>query len=327
MKNLILVRSPMRISFVGGGTDIKEYYENFGGSVFNASINKYVYILINKHHDKKKCILKYSKSENVNSVKDIKHPLIRNCLALTKIWGLDIHSIADVPGGTGLGSSSSFTVSLINALHYYKNKKLSKHDLAKKACHVEINLLKAPVGKQDQYAASYGGVNTFIFKKNNDVIVKKFINKLAIKNLKNNLLLINTNTQKINIPTLHEQRKNIMKGGKYWDNLKFMKDSVEIFKKNLIKNDLKVCGQILHENWKKKITFSKNINNPLFQEIYDESLKSGAYGGKICGAGGRGFLLLISPKQNHKIIKKKLNKLEFLDFNFDYSGSKQVILQ
>ena len=327
MKKLILVRSPMRISFVGGGTDIKEYYENFGGSVFNASINKYVYILINKYHDKKKCILKYSKSENVNSLKDIKHPLIRNCLALTKIWGLDIHSIADVPGGTGLGSSSSFTVSLINALHYYKNKKLSKHDLAKKACHVEINLLKAPVGKQDQYAASYGWVNTFIFKKNNDVIVKKFLNKSAIKNLKNNLLLINTNTQKINIPTLHEQRKNIMKGGKYWDNLKFMKDSVEIFKKNLIKNDLKVCGQILHENWKKKITFSKNINNPLFQEIYDESLKSGAYGGKICGAGGRGFLLLISPKQNHKIIKKKLNKLEFLDFNFDYSGSKQVILQ
>ena len=327
MKKLILVRSPMRISFVGGGTDIKEYYENFGGSVFNASINKYVYILINKYHDKKKCILKYSKSENVNSVKDIKHPLIRNCLALTKIWGLDIHSIADVPGGTGLGSSSSFTVSLINALHYYKNKKLSKHDLAKKACHVEINLLKAPVGKQDQYAASYGGVNTFIFKKNNDVIVKKFLNKSAIKNLKNNLLLINTNTQKINIPTLHEQRKNIMKGGKYWDNLKFMKDSVEIFKKNLIKNDLKVCGQILHENWEKKITLSKKINNPLFQEIYDESLKSGAYGGKICGAGGRGFLLLISPKQNHKIIKKKLNKLEFLDFNFDYSGSKQVILQ
>ena len=317
----------MRISFVGGGTDIKEYYENFGGSVFNASINKYVYILINKYHDKKKCILKYSKSENVNSLKDIKHPLIRNCLALTKIWGLDIHSIADVPGGTGLGSSSSFTVSLINALHYYKNKKLSKHDLAKKACHVEINLLKAPVGKQDQYAASYGGVNTFIFKKNNDVIVKKFHNKSAIKNLKNNLLLINTNTQKINISTLHEQRKNIMKGGKYLDNLKFMKDSVEIFKKNLIKNDLKVCGQILHENWKRKITFSKKINNPLFQEIYDESLKSGAYGGKICGAGGRGFLLLISPKQNHKIIKKKLNKLEFLDFNFDYSGSKQVILQ
>ena len=327
MKKLILVRSPMRISFVGGGTDIKEYYENFGGSVFNASINKYVYILINKYHDKKKCILKYSKSENVNSLKDIKHPLIRNCLALTKIWGLDIHSIADVPGGTGLGSSSSFTVSLINALHYYENKKLSKHDLAKKACHVEINLLKAPVGKQDQYAASYGGVNTFIFKKNNDVIVKKFLNKSAIKNLKNNLLLINTNTQKINIPTLHEQRKNIMKGGKYWDNLKFMRDSVEIFKKNLIKNDLKVCGQILHENWKKKITFSKKINNPLLQEIYDESLKSGAYGGKICGAGGRGFLLLISPKQNHKIIKKKLNKLEFLDFNFDYSGSKQVILQ
>ena len=325
MKKLILFRSPMRISFVGGGTDIKEYYENFEGSVFSASINKYVYILINKYHDKKKCVLKYSKSENVNSVKDIKHPLIRNCLALTKIWGLDIHSIADIPGGTGLGSSSSFTVSLLNALYYYKNRKLSKHDLAKKACHVEINLLKAPVGKQDQYAASYGGINTFIFKKNEDVIVKKFLNKSVIKNLKNNLLLINTNTHKKNISTLNEQKKNIMKGGKYLDNLKFMKDSVEIFKNNLISNDLKACGQILDENWRKKITLSKKINNPLFQEIYNESLKSGAYGGKICGAGGRGFLLLISPKRNHKIIKKKLNKLEFLDFNFDYSGSKQII--
>ena len=325
MKKLILFRSPMRISFVGGGTDIKEYYENFEGSVFSASINKYVYILINKYHDKKKCVLKYSKSENVNSVKDIKHPLIRNCLALTKIWGLDIHSIADIPGGTGLGSSSSFTVSLLNALYYYKNRKLSKHDLAKKACHVEINLLKAPVGKQDQYAASYGGINTFIFKKNEDVIVKKFLNKSVIKNLKNNLLLINTNTHKKNISILREQRKSIMKGGKYLDNLKFMNDSVEIFKNNLISNDLKVCGQILDENWRKKISLSKKINNPLFQEIYNESLKSGAYGGKICGAGGRGFLLLISPKRNHKAIKKKLSKLEFLDFEFDNLGSRHLI--
>ena len=280
---------------------------------------------MNKYHDKRKCVLKYSKTENVNSLKDIKHPLIRNCLALTKIWGLDIHSISDIPGGTGLGSSSSFTVSLLNALYSYKNKKLSKYDLANKACHVEINLLKAPVGKQDQYAASYGGINTFIFKKNEDVIVKKFLNKSVIKNLKNNLLLINTNTHKKNISTLNEQKKSIMKGGKYLDNLKFMKDSVEIFKNNLIKNDLKVCGQILDENWRKKISLSKKVNNPLFQEIYNESLKSGAYGGKICGAGGRGFLLLISPKRNHKIIKKKLNKLEFLDFNFDYSGSKQII--
>ena len=194
----------MRISFVGGGTDIKEYHANIEGSVFNASINKYVYILINKYHDKKKCILKYSKSESVNSVKDIKHPLIRNCLALTKIWGLDIHSIADIPGGTGLGSSSSFTVSLLNALYHYKNKKISKADLAKKACHVEIDLLKAPVGKQDQYAAAYGGVNTLVFKKNGNVIVKKFNNKSVIKNLKNNLLLINTNTHKKNISALRE---------------------------------------------------------------------------------------------------------------------------
>jgi D-glycero-alpha-D-manno-heptose-7-phosphate kinase len=325
MKKLIVVRSPMRISFVGGGTDIKEYYKNYGGSVFSASIDKYVYIVINQYHDKKKCVLKYSKTENINSVKDIKHPLIRNCLAMTKIWGLDIHSIADIPGGTGLGSSSAFTVSLLNALYHYKNIKFNKHDLAKKACYVEVDLLKSPVGKQDQYASSYGGINTFNFKKNGEVITKKFNNKSVINNLKKNLLLINTNTNKKNIYTLHEQRKNILKGGKYLDNLKFMNDSVEIFKNNLMKNDLKICGQILDENWRKKITLSKKINNTLIKEIYDESLKSGAYGGKICGAGGRGFLLLICPKKKHKIIKKKFSKLEFLDFNFDYFGSKRIL--
>ena len=137
MNNFVATMTPMRISFVGGGTDFKEYYQiNNGGAVLNAAINKYVYIIINKYHDPKKCLLKYSKSEIVNKIKDIKHPLIKGCLIKMKIWGLDINSVADIPAGTGLGSSSSFTVGLINALEYYRGRSISKIDLANKACNI-----------------------------------------------------------------------------------------------------------------------------------------------------------------------------------------------
>jgi D-glycero-alpha-D-manno-heptose-7-phosphate kinase len=326
MNELLVVKAPLRISLVGGGTDIKNFYTKEEGSVFSAAINKYVYIIIKKYHDQSKCILKYSSSENVKNLNEIKHPLIRNCLRTTQVWGVDIHSIADIPGGTGLGSSSSFTVALLHALNTYKGQNLSKPILANKACHVEINLCKAPIGKQDQYAASFGGINTFNFKKNGNVTVKKFINKKAIKSLHNNLILINTGIIKKNELILKDQIKNISKGGKYFSNLELINNSVEVFKKSLIKNDIKLCGEILDENWKRKITLSKMIRNQLIDEIYHESMVAGAYGGKVCGAGGRGFLMLLCPKSKQKLLKRKFSKLEFLNFNFDFEGSKLLKL-
>jgi len=326
MNDLIVVKAPLRISLAGGGTDIKNFYSKENGNVFSAAINKYVYIIIKKYHDKSKCILKYSNSENVNNLNDIKHPLIRNCLKTTNVWGVDIHSIADIPGGTGLGSSSSFTVALLHALYTYKGLKISKPLLAQKACHVEIDLSKSPIGKQDQYAAAFGGFNTFNFKKNGTVKVDKFINKNAINSLKENLLLINTGIIKKNELILKDQIKNISNGGEHFSNLKYINNLVKIFKSTLLKNDIKACGEILDENWRRKITLSKKIKNHFIDEIYQEALKSGAYGGKVCGAGGRGFLMLICPKRKHKLLKNKFKKLEFLNFDFDFQGSRSVEL-
>ena len=162
-KKIVIVRSPLRISFVGGGTDIKEFYSKYEGEIFSAAINKYVHIIINQYHDNSRCLLKYSKTENVKHFNQIQHPLIKNVLKLTKIWGVDINSISDVSSGTGLGSSSSFTVSLLKAVNYMKGREINKEKLAEKASFVEINMSKSPIGKQDQYAASYGGINYFKF--------------------------------------------------------------------------------------------------------------------------------------------------------------------
>ena len=311
----------MRISFVGGGTDFKDYYKKFNGSVFSTSINKYVYIAINQFHDANKCLLKYSKSEHVKKLDDIKHPLIKNALSITKLWGLDINSIADIPSGTGLGSSSSFTVGLVHALNLIKKKRIKKNMLASDACKIEINMANSPIGKQDQYAAAFGGLNKFEFKKNENVIITNFNNQIDISSFKNNLIVFNTRIQKNNFKILNEQTKNI-KNGSHFENLHHMKKSVNDFITNLKAGDYKTCGEIIDFNWRLKKNLSTNIDNNFINEVYNLAKINGAYGGKILGAGGRGYLLIIAPKKNHKTIKKKLFKLEELKFNFDTEGSK-----
>ena len=326
MKNFVATKTPMRISFVGGGTDFKEFYKNNnGGAVLNAAINKYVYIIINKYHDPKKCLLKYSKSEIVNKIKDIKHPLIKGCLIKMKIWGLDINSVADIPAGTGLGSSSSFTVGLINALEYYRGRSISKIDLANKACNIEINQLKLPTGKQDQFAASFGGLNLIKFKSNGQTKVEKINNNKIIDFLNKNILIINTGVIKKNKAVLTEQVKNIKKGKKFFDHLNFMRDSVFEFKNSLMRSDIQACGDILDENWERKKELATGISNSYINEMYKDSIKCGALGGKILGAGGRGYLMLICPENRRRAIKKKFNKFDFLSFEFDKNGSRRIL--
>lgn len=321
MKKFVLIRSPMRISFVGGGTDFREYYKKFEGAVLSSTINKYVYIAINKYYDSNKCLLKYSQTENVNNIKDIKHPLIKNTLKLIGTWGLDINSIADVPSGTGLGSSSSFTVGLIHALNLYNQKKINKNRLASSACHVEINMAKCPIGKQDQYAASFGGLNKFEFLKNDVVKIERLQNQIDLKTFKKNILVLNTGIIKKNFQILTEQKKNISKGGLYYEKLHSLKSSVDEFLKYLKNNDYEICGKIIEKNWKIKKELIKNINDNYFSEIYEIAKNNGAFGGKILGAGGRGYLLLIAPSKSHKKIKERLYKLEELKFNFETQGS------
>ncbi len=326
MKNFVVTMTPMRISFVGGGTDFKEFYkQNNGGAVISGAINKYVYIIVNKYHDKNKCLLKYSKTEIVNRVNEIQHPLLRECIKKMKIWGLDINSVADIAAGTGLGSSSSFTVGLINALEYYKGRSVSKINLANKACDIELNQLKLPTGKQDQFAASFGGLNLIEFKPSGKTIVKKINNTKVNDFLKKNVVIINTGFIKKNKIVLTEQVNNIKKGKEFFNHLIYMRDSVYEFKKSLERMDMQSCGEILDENWQRKKELAKGISNNYINDMYDESIKCGALGGKILGAGGRGYLMLICPDNKKHLIRKKFNKFNFLNFEFDNKGSRRIL--
>ena len=325
MKNFITTATPMRISLVGGGSDLKNFYQkNGGGAVISAAINKYVYIIINKYHDKNKCLLKYSKTELVNELKDIKHPLIRSCLNKIKLWGLDINAVSDIPAGTGLGSSSSFTVGLINALRHYKKMPLNKTSLAEYACSAEIDFLKLPIGKQDQYAASFGGLNLIKFNTNGSTNVQQIKKKGMTNFLRKNLLIINTGVRKNNKIILEDQIKNIKNDKMAIEHLKFMRDSVYEFKSALLKYDINKCGEILHENWIRKKSLAKGISNNSIDEMYSDSLKYGALGGKILGAGGRGYLMLICDRNSQKKVVKKFKKFEILDFTFDDLGSRKL---
>lgn len=325
MKNFITTATPMRISLVGGGSDLKNFYQkNGGGAVISAAINKYVYIIINKYHDKNKCLLKYSKTELVNELKDIKHPLIRSCLNKIKLWGLDINAVSDIPAGTGLGSSSSFTVGLINALRHYKKMPLNKTSLAEYACSAEIDFLKLPIGKQDQYAASFGGLNLIKFNTNGSTNVQQIKKKGMTNFLRKNLLIINTGVRKNNKIILEDQIKNIKNDKMAIEHLKFMRDSVYEFKSALLKYDINKCGEILHENWIRKKSLAKGISNNSIDEMYSDSLKYGALGGKILGAGGRGYLMLICDRSSQKKVVKKFKKFEILDFTFDDLGSRKL---
>ncbi len=325
MNNFITTATPMRISLVGGGSDLKQFYKRYGGgAVISAAIDKYVYIIINKYHNKNKCLLKYSKTELVKNINNIKHPLIKSCLKKIKLWGLDINAVADIPAGTGLGSSSSFTVGLINALCHYKKIVLNKTSLAEHACSVEIDILKLPIGKQDQYAASFGGLNLINFKSNGSTSVEGIKKKGVANFLKKNLLIINTGLRKNNKLILSDQIKNIKNDRIAIEHLKFMRDSVYEFKSSLIGRDIKKCGEILHENWIRKKSLAKGVSNYNIDEMYKDSLKCGALGGKILGAGGRGYLMLISDQSSRKKLMKRFKKFEFLDFNFDNFGSRKL---
>ena len=206
----VISKTPLRISFVGGGTDFPDFYKkNNSGEVFSAAINKYMYLFVNRYFDEKKCLLKYSQTELVSRINEIKHPLIRNSLKLTKSWGLDINSVSDVASGTGLASSSAFTVGLLNAIYSINGYFKSKEFLAKNASDVEINMTGSPIGKQDQYITSYGSVNHIKFLPNNKVICKKFTNQSILSEFQENLILLDTGMIMSNKRILSKFKSNI----------------------------------------------------------------------------------------------------------------------
>jgi D-glycero-alpha-D-manno-heptose-7-phosphate kinase len=324
---MLVARSPLRISLGGGGTDLASYYENYEGFLISAAINKYVFVSINTPF-KDGIFLKYSKIEECKSLEEINHPIIREALRLLNVnKKIEISSFADIPAGTGLGSSGSFSVALLKCLHTYLRKPQDIQELAELACHLEIDILKEPIGKQDQYIASYGGVNCFSFKKNNNVVVEPLkISQDILYELEDNLLLFFTGyTRKASQALLEQKSKTTKKDKDMTENLHFVKGLGLESKDAFEKDDLNRFGQIMNLHWEYKKKRYNGMSNTIIDQCYEFAIQNGAVGGKLVGAGGGGFLMFYAnnPKTLRTAMKGK--GLTEVRFNFEKEGAKIVL--
>jgi D-glycero-alpha-D-manno-heptose-7-phosphate kinase len=324
---MIIVRSPLRISLGGGGTDLKSYYQDHEGFLIAATIDKYVYIALHQTVVDY-LILKYSEMEKIHKFEDIKHPIIREAIKLTNInnINLEITSMADIPAGTGLGSSSTFTCALLKALHTYKKELIHPRELAEEACKIEIDLLKEPIGKQDQYASAFGGINTFRFCKDGKVEATPLkISEETLYDLEDNLLLFFTGYSRSASSILKEQDDKSNKNDiSMTENLHFVKKLGLMSKEAFEEGDLELFADIMNKHWQFKKQRSENMTNPKINEWYDIARKNGALGGKLIGAGGGGFLMFYTndnQKLRHAMAKEGLKEVRF---KFDFDGTKVI---
>ena len=322
---MIITKTPFRVSFCGGGSDMANFYEKYGGCVLSTSINKYCYISIHPYFNENQTLLKYSENELVDSPDQINHKIFRRVLTDMDIHGVEISSTADIPGGTGLGSSSTFTVGLLNTLNCYKGKFVSKDKLAKLACEVEIEKLGNPIGKQDQYGAALGGLNFIKFNQDGSVSHEPILmDGKTYKRLQNNLLMFYTGTTRSANTILAEQTKNITSEDKAKNLLK-MCGLARDMKAALENNDISSFGKILDEGWQLKKELASGIANPAIDEAYEIAMKNGALGGKLLGAGGGGFLLFYCEEEKQDKLKKAIGLRE-LDFSFERDGTSVIYI-
>lgn len=324
---MIITRTPFRISFAGGGSDLPSFFEREPGYVLSTSIDKYMYIAVHPYFDPKKTMAKYSRTEVVDNVADLEHPIIRQCLQDLRLHGLDINSIADIPGGTGLGSSSSFTVCLLHALYTSKGQYAPQEQLAREACEVEITKLGDPIGKQDQYAAAFGGINFFSFLPDGSVGVEKVILPGRLSDdLQNSLLMFYTGTQRSTKEILQEQKKNTEMSPQKFENIRAMTRLAFQLKNSLTGGNLEDFGRILDEGWRLKKQMASGISSDSIDSYYQRGIDAGALGGKVLGAGGGGFLLFCCQPEKQDALRKGLSDLRELPFRFDRSGSQVVFV-
>jgi D-glycero-alpha-D-manno-heptose-7-phosphate kinase len=324
---MIITKTPFRMSFVGGGSDLKEFYEHFQGAVLSTSINRYMYISSHKFFDEDKIRAKYSRTETVKNVNQMKHPIIREVLKKFKIKGaLEISSNADIPAGAGLGSSSSFTVGLLHNLYTVFGEFVTPRRLAEDACEIEINKLKEPIGKQDQYAVAFGGLNVIKFNPSGAVSVEPIhLKKNVYAILQKNLLVFYIGSQRNTRDILSEQKSNLLNQDKI-DLLKRMVELVWKSREALYDSNLDDFGKILHENWLLKCKLASKITNPKIQRIYERALKKGAVGGKLLGAGGGGFLLFYCNSKHQKKLRDAMSGYREMNFEFENEGSKLIYI-
>ena len=326
---MILVRSPLRITLGGGGTDLPSYYLENEGFLISASINKYVYVSVMKPFTKG-IYLKYSEIENVKSISKIKHPIIRETLKTInhKEDQIEITTLADIPSGTGLGSSGSFGTALIKALHIHNKLNIDQDNLAEFACDIEMNKLKEPIGKQDQYISVIGGITVFEFKKNNKVKYKPLnLKKSTFYNLEDRLLLFFTGYSRSAGKILKNQDDRSSKKDKdIIENLNYVKKLGVQSMVALENNDIDQFGLIMNEHWENKKRRSKKMSNLKIDQWYNYAIANGALGGKLVGAGGGGFLMfLASDPQKLRNAMSKINLPE-VRFSFDFEGTKPVFV-
>lgn len=322
---MIITRAPLRISFVGGGTDIEEFYRQYTGRVISVTIDKFVYIVANPGTFSDKITVKYSETESVLNLEDLKHDRFKEAMSQAGVGpGIEIASFADLPYKTGLGSSSSFTVALVKALYSMQGKKISKEDVADKACKIEIDSLGEPIGKQDQYAAAFGGFNVIEFKTDGTIEVEPvFIDYLFKSKLEEHMMLFYTGMTREASSVLGEQKQKIK------DNLetyKKMSDSVLVFKDKVLNSDIVGMAEMLDEAWMRKKTLASTVTNSQTDELYDVAKSNGALGGKILGAGGGGCLLFFVPPESRSKVRqalekkaKELNLSDFKDIHFGFT--------
>jgi D-glycero-alpha-D-manno-heptose-7-phosphate kinase len=324
---MIIARSPLRVSLGGGGTDLPSYYREHEGFLLAAAIDRYIYVTINRPFVEG-IFLKYSSIENVKNINEIQHKIIREVLSLQnlKTPQIEINSMADIPSGTGLGSSGSFTTAFIKALYAYRRKHIHQEELAELACHIEIDRLGEPIGKQDQYISAIGGITSFAFHKDDRVISAPVnLSVDTLFELEDNLLLFFTGFARSASNILKDQKVRSEKNDEDMiKNLHYVKDLGYRSKSALETGDTNLFGELMHEHWENKKRRSGGMSNPDIDNWYELAIKNGAIGGKLVGAGGGGFLMFMA---RDKIKLRKAMKgadLEEVRFKFDFEGTKVI---
>lgn len=324
---MIIVRAPFRIPIGGGGTDLPSYYKKYGGNLITASINKYMFVYINEPTLSNKIKIGYTKVEliDINNINEIEHDIVRETFKYLNIKKpIEIYSMADLSAGTGMGSSSAYTVALLHGLNTMNRRYISSKETAEEACKIEIDLINKPIGKQDQYASTFGGINELNIDKKGNVIINPVILKTeTIYELENRLMMFYTNINRDANNVIKEQNIKIDKNIAI-DSMHRIRDIGNQIKTSLLNDDIDNFGKLLNEHWKEKKKITNKMSSDNIDNWYDIGMKNGALGGKIMGAGGGGFLLFCVKNGYRKKLRESMEKegLKYMDFRFEFEGVK-----
>ncbi len=319
---MIISQTPLRISLAGGGTDFDEYSKTHGGLIISTAIDKYVFVIVKERYDDL-IYISYMQKEIVRHVDEIQHELVREAMKKTGVGGgVEISMLADIPSeGSGLGSSSSLTVGLLNALYMYTGRQVPAEQLAREACEIEIEICRKPIGRQDQYIAAFGGICEIVLQGREVIVNRLQIAEGEKRKLGSNLLLFYTNTTRKSTTILTEQRSRIASTIDYLD---MIKDLATQTRDSILNRDYERIGHCLDENWRMKKKLSSNVSNREIDAMYEIARTHGALGGKIAGAGGGGFLLCYCPRHRQDELREAMSRYREMPFLFEPDGSKII---